>query len=166
ADPELTCRLPGMADRSPVRLVADARLRLPVSARLVEGARTVPTWVLTAAGADPAKRVALQAAGVAVIDVAAGTDGGLEPRAMAGALASRGLTRVMIEGGGTLAAAFLRADLIDRLCWFTAPRIIGADGLPAVGPLGISRISAVRGFDAESVGRILNDVQQVYRRAR
>ncbi len=59
---------------------------------------------------------------------------------MAAALAERGLTRVLLEGGGELATAFLRADLIDRVAWFHAPRIIGAEGLPAVGGLRIGAI--------------------------
>ena len=58
---------------------------------------------------------------------------------MAGALAERGLTRVLLEGGGELAAAFLRAGLIDRVAWFHAPRIIGAEGLPAVA--GLARMT-------------------------
>lgn len=140
-DPALTCRLPGMAGRSPVRLVADARLRLPPTAQLARTAGALPTWVLTAAAADPARRAALEAAGIGIIEVATGDDGSLDPRAMAQALAGRGLTRVMIEGGGRLAAAFLRAGLIDRVCWFTAPKIIGGDGMAAVGDLGLDAVA-------------------------
>lgn len=140
-DPALTCRLPGMAGRSPVRLVADARLRLPPTGQLARTAGALPTWVLTAAAADPARREALQAAGIGIIEVATSDDGSLDPWAMAQALAGRGLTRVMIEGGGRLAAAFLRAGLIDRVCWFTAPKIIGGDGMAAVGDLGLDAVA-------------------------
>ncbi|MBK8210911.1 MAG: bifunctional diaminohydroxyphosphoribosylaminopyrimidine deaminase/5-amino-6-(5-phosphoribosylamino)uracil reductase RibD [Rhodospirillales bacterium] len=121
-DPDLRCRLPGLADRSPVRLVADTRLRTPADARLVRTAGETPTWILTTPHADPAKRALLADAGVETIDVGTDNQGRLDPVAMAGALAARGLTRVMLEGGGTLAAAFLRANLIDRLAWFTAPK--------------------------------------------
>ena len=145
-DPSLTCRLPGMADRSPVRLVADARLRLPPTAQLACTAREVATWVLAGAGADPGKRTALEAAAVSVIEVATDAEGRLDPIAIARVLASCGLTRVMIEGGGQLAASFLRAGLIDRLCWFTAPKIIGADGVPAVHDLGLDAVRSVPAF--------------------
>lgn len=161
-DPALTCRLPGMFNRSPVRLVADARLRLPTTAQLAATAGELPTWVLTAAAADPAKRAALQAAGVSIIEVATGADGALDPRAMALALAGRGLTRVMIEGGGRLAAAFLRAGLIDRVCWFTAPKIIGGDGMAAVGGIGLDAIADAPVFQRQRHHGIGLDISAIY----
>jgi len=161
-DPALTCRLPGMAGRSPLRLVADARLRLPSAGQLVRTARELPTWVQTAAAADPAKRAALEAAGVRTIEVATGADGSLDPRAMAQALAGRGLTRVMIEGGGRLAAAFLRAGLIDRLCWFTAPKIIGGDGLAAVHDLALDAIADARVFQRQQHRGLGSDILGAY----
>lgn len=165
-DPDLTCRLPGMADRSPVRLVADARLRLPMDARLVHSARVLPTWLLTAEAADPVKRAALEDAGVEVIEVATAADGRLEPLAIARTLAARGLTRVMIEGGGQLAAAFLRADLVDRIAWFTAPKILGAEGLPAIGALPISVVSDAPAFVPEAAERAGEDTRLELRRIR
>ena len=161
-DPDLRCRLPGMADRSPVRLVADARLRVPADARLVRTARDTPTWILTTEHADPTKRALLAGAGVETIDLSSDIEGRLEPVAMARALASRGLTRVLLEGGGTLAAAFLRADLIDRLAWFTAPKIIGGDGTAAVGALRLSRIDEARPFLLEAVALAANDIHTTY----
>ena len=161
-DPDLRCRLPGMTGRSPVRLVADARLRVPADARLVRTARDTPTWILTAAGADPAKRAVLVDAGVEAIDVAADDEGHLDPAAMAHTLASRGLTRVLLEGGGTLAAAFLRADLIDRLAWFTAPKIIGGEGTAAVGSLGLNSIRQARTFLLEALSLAAHDIQVTY----
>lgn len=141
-DPDLTCRLPGMADRSPVRVVADGRLRMGLDANLVRTARAVPTWVLTAAGVgDGAKRASLAAAGVEVLEVACGADGRLAPEAMAAALAARGLTRVMLEGGGELAAAFLRAGLIDHVAWFHAPKLLGGDAVAALSALGLQRVA-------------------------
>jgi diaminohydroxyphosphoribosylaminopyrimidine deaminase/5-amino-6-(5-phosphoribosylamino)uracil reductase len=158
-DPDLRCRLPGMANRSPVRLVADARLRTPADAGLVRTAGETPTWILTRAGADPLKRALLADAGVETIDVATAAEGRLDPVAMAGAMAARGLTRVMLEGGGTLAAAFLRANLIDRLAWFTAPKIIGGDGTAAVGSLELASVGAAWTYLLEEVARVANDAQ-------
>jgi len=163
-DPDLRCRLPGMLDRSPVRLVADARLRTPVGARLVRTAREVPTWILTSPGADATKSAALAEAGATIIEVAAADEGGsgLEPVAMARALASGGLTRVLLEGGGSLAASFFAAGLIDRLEWFTAPKIIGGDGMAAVGPLGVERIGEVRGLALHAISTLTSDIHATY----
>ncbi len=157
-DPALTCRLPGHARCSPLRLVADSRLRLPAEAQVVRTARDLPTWVLTTAAADAVRREALQAAGVTVIEVAGGSEGVPDARAMARALAERGLTRVMIEGGGRLAASFLRAGLIDRLCWFTAPKIIGGDGIPAVAALGLDAVRAAPAFRLRQTCRLGTDI--------
>ncbi len=163
-DPALTCRLPGLAGRSPVRLVADSRLRLPADAGMVRSARDVPTWVLTTAAADPARREALRAAGVAVIEVAGDTEGAADAGAMARALAERGLTRVLIEGGGRLAAAFLRAGLIDRLCWFTAPKIIGGDGVAAVAALGLDAVASAPAFRLQRTRVLGSDILCEYGR--
>ena len=65
-------------------------------------------------------------------------DGGLDLAALLGALAQRGVTRVLAEGGAGLAAGLLRADLVDRIAWFHAPGIMGGDGLPAVRPLPLT----------------------------
>ncbi len=157
-DPELTCRLPGMAERSPVRVVADGRLRLGLESKLVRTARTAPTWVLTASGAaDDAKRKALAAAGVELIEGATGPDGHLDAAAMAAVLAARGITRLMIEGGGELAAAFIRAGLVDRIAWFHAPKLLGGDALPAVGALSLQRVADAPAFHLCRVDRVGND---------
>ena len=140
-DPELTCRLPGLEHRSPVRIVLDGRLRLPASSRLARTARTVPTWVLTRADAEPRRRAALERCGVEVLGVALAPDEHLDLRLALGVLAARGLTRVLVEGGSALAAALLRARLVDRLVWFQAPLLIGGDGLPAIGPLGADALA-------------------------
>jgi diaminohydroxyphosphoribosylaminopyrimidine deaminase/5-amino-6-(5-phosphoribosylamino)uracil reductase len=161
-DPDLRCRLPGMLDRSPVRVLADARLRVPVEARLVRTAKECSTWIVTSSQADPAKKAQLAAAGVAIIDVASTEAGGVDPAAMARALASRGLTRVLLEGGGSLAASCLRAGLVDRLAWFTAPKIIGGDGRPAVGGLGVERIEEVQGFALQALSSVSDDVYATY----
>jgi diaminohydroxyphosphoribosylaminopyrimidine deaminase/5-amino-6-(5-phosphoribosylamino)uracil reductase len=145
-DPALTCRLPGMEDRSPVRIVADTRLRLPISAEVVRTGHEVATWVVTRLGNDEGRRRALLASGVQVIEVAPDANGRPDACAMAQVLAERGLTRVLLEGGGALAAAFLTAGLVDRVAWFYAPKLIGGDGLPAIGALGLQRVAHAPSF--------------------
>src|SRR6266853_3702784 len=66
-DPQLTCRLPGLASRSPVRIVLDRQLRIPPTARIIAEARQVPTWLMTLSSANPGRQKSLRAAGVEVI---------------------------------------------------------------------------------------------------
>ena len=128
-DPLLTCRLPGMEANSPVRVVHDSALRLPPSSRLAQTAREVPVWVLTASEGPAA---ALQAAGVAVMRVAGGKGGRLDLSAVLKVLAERGVTRLMVEGGPTLAAALVAADLVDEAVLFQSPKIVGTEGIDAL----------------------------------
>jgi diaminohydroxyphosphoribosylaminopyrimidine deaminase/5-amino-6-(5-phosphoribosylamino)uracil reductase len=154
-DPQLTCRLPGLGQRSPVRVVLDRRLRIPLAARVIVGASQTPTWVLTLASADPGRREAFLAAGVSLIDVDPDPAGGIDLAAALAALGRRGITRLLVEGGGRLAAAMLGAGLVDRLAWFHAPLLIGADGAPAIADLGLDAPGAAPGFvrvSSEAVG--------------
>ncbi len=134
-DPALTCRLPGLEDRSPVRVVLDRRLRLPPSSRLAATAGEVPTWLITSSPAEPARAEALRERGVALIELATSSGDGLDPSVVLTALAARGITRLLVEGGARLATALLRRRLVDRLAWFQAPLIVGGDGLAAIGAL-------------------------------
>jgi len=137
-DPALTCRLPGLTDRSPVRVVLDGKLRTPPTATLVADAAHHPTWVMTTGSAPATARQALTDRGVEVIDVEADAEGRPAAPAVAAVLGDRGITRVLVEGGGTVAASLLAAGLVDRVAWFVAPRFLGGDGWPAIGPLGLS----------------------------
>jgi diaminohydroxyphosphoribosylaminopyrimidine deaminase/5-amino-6-(5-phosphoribosylamino)uracil reductase len=144
-DPDLTCRIPGMARVPLPRVVADTRLRTPLASRLVRTARAVPTWIATRTGQGPAALAPFLEAGVEILPVRA-TDHGLDLAALLGALAQRGVTRVLAEGGAGLAAGLLRAGLVQRLAWFHAPGIMGGDGLPAVQPLPLQSLSAMPRF--------------------
>jgi diaminohydroxyphosphoribosylaminopyrimidine deaminase/5-amino-6-(5-phosphoribosylamino)uracil reductase len=130
-DPLLTCRLPGMAKDSPVRIVADSMLRLPVSSRLVRSAHHTPVWALTGLAASKTSEFALLPLGVDVLRSPQSADrldlkDGLE------CLAAKGITRLMVEGGPTLAAAFIAADLVDEAVLFHSPMTVGPDGVDAL----------------------------------
>lgn len=142
-DPALTCRLEGLAAASPVRVVADGRLRLPEDAKLVRTAAEVESWVLTGRDAPGERRRRLRSRGVTVLEVAGGRCGRLCPEAMLRALGERGITRLLVEGGPALATALLRASLVDRMAWFTAPLAMGGDGLAALGALGVDSLDAL-----------------------
>jgi len=90
-DPGLTVRLPGMEDRKPVRIVADSRLRIPLTAKLVKSARETPTWILTRADGGHERRRALADLGVTLVDVPAGEDGTMDMRVALKKLAERGM---------------------------------------------------------------------------
>ncbi|WP_299441635.1 bifunctional diaminohydroxyphosphoribosylaminopyrimidine deaminase/5-amino-6-(5-phosphoribosylamino)uracil reductase RibD [uncultured Rhodospira sp.] len=140
-DPLLDCRLPGVEDRSPVRVVFDSQLRLPLGGRLVASARSVPLWVLCTLAADPTRRAALEGEGARVVPVAADRDGRVDLCAALTALGTEGLTRLLVEGGGQVMGALLGADAVDRLAWFAAPRVLGDDGRPAVAGFGVDRLA-------------------------
>ena len=164
-NPELTCRLPGLDHRSPVRIVLDGRLRLPLTVKLVAGARQVPTWVIALPGANNERRQAYANSGVEIIEVGADAVGHPSmPEALA-ALAGRGLTRVLVEGGSRIAAALLRADLIDRIVWFRAPSLIGGDGIPAAQAFGVDRIADLARFTRTGVSEAGDDLVEMYRRS-
>lgn len=162
-DPELTCRLPGLEDRSPVRVVVDGRLRLPLTSKLVSSANEVATWVLTQEGGDDSRREAYEEAGVDVVELP-GDHNGLDLRAALDVLGESGITRVLVEGGAHLAASLLRLGLVDRLVWFRAPRLIGGDGLPAAVAFGVDHLSQTPGFECVDVRPIGADIMEVYRK--
>jgi diaminohydroxyphosphoribosylaminopyrimidine deaminase/5-amino-6-(5-phosphoribosylamino)uracil reductase len=138
-DPLLTCRVPGLEDRSPVRVVLDRRLRLPPTSRLAATAREVPVWVVAGPGADEGRAGALEALGCEVLPCAGDAASALA------ALAGRGITRALVEGGAAVAASLLRGErLVDRLYLFEAPLLLGAEALPAVGDLGVGRLADAR----------------------
>lgn len=136
-DPDLTCRLPGLEDRSPVRVVLDSRLRIPLTSKLVTTARQVPTWVVTTTDVDAARVEALEGGGVRILRVGPDDTGRLRVASVLTTLAGQGITRLLVEGGPSVATAFLKEGLIDQVEWFCAPMLIGGDGLPAVGALGV-----------------------------
>jgi len=138
-DPQLTCRLPGMSDRSPVRVVLDPALRLPLASALVKSARATPLWVAAAPEASSESAGALEGEGVDVLRVPAGA-GKLDLTAVLTLLADRGITRLMVEGGPTVAASFVAADLVDEVALFRAPKHIGADGIDALEGMPIAAL--------------------------
>jgi diaminohydroxyphosphoribosylaminopyrimidine deaminase/5-amino-6-(5-phosphoribosylamino)uracil reductase len=145
-DPDLTCRIPGMERVPMLRVVADARLRTPPAARLVQGAQPAPALIITAPGHPPAAQAPFIAAGADIVTVPAHAAGGLDLPSLLRALGRRGVTRVLAEGGAGLAAALLRQGLVDRLIWFHAPAVMGGDGHPALEGLRLAALSAMPRF--------------------
>jgi diaminohydroxyphosphoribosylaminopyrimidine deaminase/5-amino-6-(5-phosphoribosylamino)uracil reductase len=161
-DPLLTCRLPGMS--SPVRVVLDGKLRLPLASKLVATARQVPLWVVASEAAEPVREEALAAQGADVARVAT-TGGRLDLADVLKLLARRGITRVMVEGGPILAAAFLRADLVDEAALFRSPNVIGPQGIDALDGLPLSALTRsprLKALGSEAIGA---DTVETFERA-
>lgn len=165
-DPELTCRLPGMEGRKPVRVVMDGGARLPLSSKLVGSARAHPVWVVARADADITRVAALERAGVKLLRAGPGPSDRPDPAGAFEMLGAQGLTRVLVEGGGTLAASLLKAGLIDRLVWFRAPIVLGGDGVPALSGMDINKLAEAFGFARRSAAAIGPDLMESYVRSR
>jgi diaminohydroxyphosphoribosylaminopyrimidine deaminase/5-amino-6-(5-phosphoribosylamino)uracil reductase len=162
-DPELTCRLAGLEDRSPVRVVVDSRLQIPLTSRLLRSAREVPTWVVTLPEGDAARRRAVEECGATVIEVPGGA-AGMPMVGVLQELGRRGMTRVLVEGGARLAASLLKDRLVDRLEWFRAASVIGGDGIPAAAGFGLEALADARRFVRIATRQAGDDVQDSYRR--
>jgi diaminohydroxyphosphoribosylaminopyrimidine deaminase/5-amino-6-(5-phosphoribosylamino)uracil reductase len=163
-DPKLTCRLPGMAPHSPLRVVFDSKLRMPAECLMVKSAQKTRTVVLTLSGSEAAHRRELEAAGVEVLEVEAGDDGRVSVMAALEALAGLGVTRLLCEGGGGLAGSLMRSEVVDRIAWFRAPSMFGGDGLPSVAAFGVDKVADAPIFVRSALARVGPDVLETYRR--
>jgi diaminohydroxyphosphoribosylaminopyrimidine deaminase/5-amino-6-(5-phosphoribosylamino)uracil reductase len=163
-DPMLTCRLPGMSDRSPVRILLDARLRVPTDTALYRTAAELPLWVFAAAAPEGAASAARAALGARMFTVSADRSGqGVNLYETFGLLADQGLTRVLVEAGGALASALLIEKLVDELVLYRAPSLIGGDGIAMTGPLGVEKLAGRLNMQRIALRTIGNEVVETFR---
>jgi diaminohydroxyphosphoribosylaminopyrimidine deaminase / 5-amino-6-(5-phosphoribosylamino)uracil reductase len=164
-DPLLTCRLPGMEARSPVRVVLDRSLRIPGSSRLVHSARETPLWVMTSNLAEAAAAMKLGAAGAQVIRLAAATPPpGLDLPAVLRALSEKGITRLLVEGGARVASSFVAAGLVDEVRLLRGADPIGADGVAALEALPLMAITQSPDFRLRASESLEKDTLTIYER--
>jgi diaminohydroxyphosphoribosylaminopyrimidine deaminase/5-amino-6-(5-phosphoribosylamino)uracil reductase len=170
-DPQLTCRLPGLRGRSPVRVVLDGALRTPMLSQLVKTAREVPTWIVASVGASVEREWALRSQGVDVLRVGTDSAGRLDLADSLGLLADWGITRLMVEGGPTLAEALAEADLLDEAVLFSGGWKLGGQsggqgGLPALGP-ALDKLASGQGGWRKHDERVLGpDLMRSFERLR
>jgi len=132
-DPTLTCRLAGLKDRSPIRIVVSGRGELPDDCRLLSDPTHAPVWLVTGPrGADRHLPDGIEKI------VVKETAGRLDMAEMMSALVSRGITRLLVEGGAVTAAICLEAGIVDRFCLYTAPMLIGGDGLAGIADIAVN----------------------------
>ena len=150
-DPMLDVRGIGLEDRAPTRIVLDGSLSLPLTSRLVRTAGTVPVWILHRDSADPGRCQALTDLGATTLAVP-DHDGMPDLRASLRLLAEEhGITRLMCEGGGRLAASLLSDGLVDEIVLFQAGKVIGGDGLPSVRGFGLEALQDAPQFRLSNV---------------
>ena len=154
-DPELTCRLRG--GHNPLRVILDGRLRLPLGAKVLTNTQAAATLVVTGQQASAAKIRQIEARAATVLRLPAKA-GHISMTRLMRALGQRGVTSVLIEGGATVAAAALAARVVDRLLIFYAPKLIGGDGRPMLGPLGVRRLLQTPRLGPLQVKRLAADV--------
>ena len=164
-NPDLTCRIPGFRPIPNVRVIADSHLRTSLTSRLLTTASDIPTWFLLRAGTNLAREDAFRDLGAKLIKIP-GSSAGVDLTASLAALGKAGLTRVLVEGGGQLAAALLRADLVDRIAWFHAPAIMGGDGWPAVQAFGTDTLDRMPRFRRDCITVVGDDMLSEFTRQR
>lgn len=163
-DPELTCRLPGMMARSPVRVVLDRALRISGACKLVHSARQTPLWVMTSETAEAAAATKLGAAGAQIVRLPVTAATGLDLPAVLHELAARGITRLLVEGGSRVASSFVAAGLVDEVWLLRGPDAIGQDGLDALDGLPLSAIVGSPAFRVRGSEMLGKDTLTVFGR--
>jgi len=166
-DPELTCRLPGMEARSPIRVVLDRALRLSGTSRLVHSARETLLWVMTSSLAEAPAAMKLGAAGAHVMRVAttATPPPGLDLLSVLHALSEKGITRLLVEGGARVASSFVSADLVDEVWLLRGTHAVGADGVAALEALPLSVLTGSPAFKVRASEMLEKDTLTIYERA-
>src|ERR1700722_6363804 len=165
-DPLLTCRLPGMAARSPVRGVLDRALRIAGTSRLVHSARATPLWGMTSNLSEAPAAMKLGAAGAQVIRVptTAAPPPGLDLMGVLRALAEKGITRLLVEGGARVASSFVSAGLVDEVWLLRGTDPIGADGVAALEGLPLSALTGSPEFKVRASESLQKDALTIYER--
>ena len=164
-DPALTVRGFG-AVAQPVRVVVSRRLDVPVASGLGRTADEVPVWLVHGPDAPMAARAAWTDAGARLIESTLDAGGQMDVAEVLQHLGQAGLTRVFCEGGGALAASLLAADVVDELAVFSGGLVIGAEGTPSVGAMGLAALNDAPRFYLERVDGVGPDALSLWTRRR
>ena len=158
-NPQLTARLPDATD--PVRIVFDSRLRILPESNLVLTANITPVWIFTRNSSSDAG-ASLRDKGVRLFEI--GGAPGLDINAALDVMGRNGINRLLVEGGGQLAASFVKSGNVDRIEWFRAPIIIGGDGRSGVADLGLEKLDSAHHFRRVGVAESGIDIRETYER--
>lgn len=156
-DPQLTARLAGQQTRDPIRIMVDSRGRVPLEATVVRSAKHIRTIVATTDAISHGKEQALHQAGVEVWRL--GTAGHVDLDALIQKLSHEQIDSVLIEGGSEIAWGFLRAQLIDKILFVIAPKIVGGRDAPGpVGGAGVENLSEALSLKSVTISRLDGDI--------
>ncbi len=164
-DPDLTVRGMGPVPQ-PLRVVLSRRLDVDPAGRLGATARTAPVLMVHGPGAPSGLVAAWRATGADCAEIPGTPGRALAPEAVLAALADRGVNALLVEGGGGLAAALLGTDLVDELHVFSAGRVLGAEGRPAIGAMGLARLSEAPRLALREARTVGADLLHVWTRDR
>ncbi|HVY20218.1 MAG TPA: bifunctional diaminohydroxyphosphoribosylaminopyrimidine deaminase/5-amino-6-(5-phosphoribosylamino)uracil reductase RibD [Bauldia sp.] len=163
-DPLLTVRLPGLARRSPVRVILDKDARLPPTARLLQSIEEARLIVYVGPEAPSERVAALVASGAEIVPVPL-ANAGVDLAAVLADLAEKGFTRVLAEGGAEVASSLVSADLLDEVILFRASVVVGPDGVRALGGMALSAIERSPRYRQIEAGKVGEDIMRRYVRA-
>lgn len=164
-DPLLTSRYEDADNHNIIRIVLDPSLKLSEDSQLVKTAKEHSLWVVTEMQADPEKQAALVSQGVEFVHLDRSEQSGMfNPLSILNALASKGITRLLIEGGGVTSSEFLKSGYADQLLWFRAPTLIGSDGVSALSSLGIDKLDQQFHFTLEQSEALGEDSLEIWKR--
>ena len=155
-DPMLNVR--HVEGRNPLRVIIDSRLRTPLRAKIVQDQETIPTIIFTGDQVTEEAAEVYRKLDCRVERVPFDRSGYLSISQILKHLGGLGVTSLLVEGGATVFTSFLRQKLADRLITVVAPKIIGAEGIPAIGELGIGRMAEVETWKFRRVKKLGPDV--------
>ena len=165
-NPRLTSRTPGKPD--PIRIVFDSMLRLSLDSHLITTAKQTPTWIFSAAESfvypdNLAAARAVRELGVSLYEIPGSS--GLNLEDALAIMTRNGIRSLLVEGGGTLIASFIREGLFDEIHWYRAPVLLGGDGRDCVGALSLTEMDQAIRLRRIKVAEVGLDQHEVYVRA-
>lgn len=159
-DPDLRIRIASLSNRNPIRVILDTKLRVPRDGKLVKSSNETPLWICHGKETDTTTWQGEQAK---LISCQLGQDGSLDLKDTLYQLAKKGITRILCEGGGSLAAALLQEKLVDYLIMFQAGVAIGSDGKPTLGKLNVKDLDDAPRFQLIDMRTINEDIMATWK---
>lgn len=164
-DPELTARVDPPVEHQPLRVIADARGRMPKTAKIFQTMDKGPVAIATREETDLDALGWPEQPGIEYWMLPAEPEGGVSLDALLEMASGAGVSSILVEGGGQLAASLVKLGLVDRIEWFRAPMLLGGDGIACLGSLGLAQLSDAPQFERRAVTMLGRDLQESYARA-